>query len=109
MFLLWPGQTHFVEVVEVDLGIDEGGAQTTMAQHIGNRLEGMALIQHSGGKAVAKEMRAPTGALDAGFINILAHELREVAGTAQRLIGRAGGQEYLGAGTSGAALLQIRK
>jgi hypothetical protein len=42
--------------VELHLGIDEGGAEMAMAEHVRNGLQGMTLMEHSGGEAVPKGM-----------------------------------------------------
>ena len=63
--LLRPFQGHLLQGVKIDLGIDEGGAEMAMAEHVGNCLQRMTLMEHAGGKAMPKGMCALAGELDA--------------------------------------------
>jgi hypothetical protein len=47
-----------LQAVEIDFGVNKGRAEMAVAEHIGNRLKRMTLLEHSGGKAVPKGMRA---------------------------------------------------
>ena len=54
--LLWPLKGHLLQGIEVHLGVDEGGLKMAMAEHVGDCLQAMTFVKHSGGKAMPKGM-----------------------------------------------------
>lgn len=69
MVSLWylprPLEGHLPQGTELHLSIDEGSPEMAMTDYIGDFLQRMALVEHSGGKAMPKGMCAPAWDLDA--------------------------------------------
>jgi len=105
--LLGPFQGYLFQGVEVDLGVDEGGPEMAMAEQIGNGLQGMTLMEHSGGKAMPKDMGPLAGEFDARSPEMTFHDGRKRVGISQRVIGRPAGQEDMRVGIRGTSMLQV--
>ena len=98
MHLLGPCQPHLFEGVKIDLGIEEGGAEMAMSEYVGNRLQRMALLEHSGGKAMPKDMRPFAGELEVSRPDMTFHDSRKGAGMSQGVIGGSAGQKNMRVG-----------
>jgi hypothetical protein len=62
-------------------------------EHIGNRLKRMTLLEHSGGKAMPKGMRALARDLDTRFAQVTLNHGGKRVGTHKSVIGRTGCQK----------------
>src|ERR1700722_4395653 len=74
LFLCWPGQRHLPKGVGVGLGVNEGRVDVTMAQHIGNRLDGRVMRERANRPGVAEAARAAAGSFDAGLFEMAAND-----------------------------------
>jgi len=105
--LLRPFQGHVLQDVAIHLGIDEGSAEMAMTEHVRNCLQGMTLMEHSGGEAMPKGMCPLAAKLDACSLDATLPDSRKRARIRQWMIGRPAGQKYLRGGRRGTGVLQV--
>ena len=84
-----------MERSQVDLCVDEGRVDVSVPEQVGDRLQRLPVLEQSRGEAVAEDMRACSGRVQARFTHAVGDHLRNRGGL-QRAERRLGGQEDFG-------------
>jgi hypothetical protein len=83
------------ERIEIDFGVYEGSLQMPMSEHIGNGFEGIALLEHAGCEAMAKNMCPLVRDIDTCLQDMPGDHRGDREVTAKRSIGSTAGQKDL--------------
>lgn len=73
------GRVNLLERPDTDLGVNLRGVQADMSEHGLDKTDVCAVLQHQRGHGVTEQM-ATAALADAGFVDVLAHQLAQAIG-----------------------------